>query len=97
MKQNIHPKYYPNAKIICACGASFEVGSTKPSIKIEICSACHPYFTKKDKFIDKAGRVDRYKAKLERYTKIAEEKEKRKKEKERKRKEAEFLLRARRR
>jgi large subunit ribosomal protein L31 len=95
--KNIHPKFYEKAEVVCACGNRFYIGSTKPSIKIEICSACHPYFTKKDKFIDKAGRVDRYKARLERYTKITEEKEKRKKEKERKRKEAELLLRSRKR
>ncbi len=65
MKQNIHPKYYEKAKVTCSCGAGFEVGSTEPEIKVEICSACHPFFTGKQKFVDTAGRIDRFKAKLE--------------------------------
>lgn len=95
--KEIHPKYYQKAEVVCACGNRFFVGSTKPSIKIEVCSACHPYFTGSAKFIDKSGRVDRFKEKLTSYEKMAEEKRKKEEEKERKRKEAEFLLRARRR
>lgn len=62
MKQNIHPQYYPNAKATCACGAKFEVGSTKQEIKVEICSKCHPFYTGKAQLLDIAGRVERFKA-----------------------------------
>ena len=65
MKKDIHPKYYKDAKITCACGATYETGSTKQTIKIEICSACHPYFSGQAKLIDTAGRVDRFKARME--------------------------------
>lgn len=64
MKAEIHPKYYEKAKVTCSCGNTFEVGSTMPEIKVEICSACHPFFTGKQKFVDTAGRIDRFKAKL---------------------------------
>jgi large subunit ribosomal protein L31 len=65
MKKDIHPPYYPNAKVRCACGAKFTVGSTKPEIQIEICSACHPFYTGKEKLIDVAGRVEKFKARKE--------------------------------
>ena len=60
MKKDIHPKYYPKAKITCACGNVMEVGSTVESISTEVCSACHPLYTGKQKFIDKAGRVEKF-------------------------------------
>lgn len=63
MKPNIHPKYYAEAKVTCACGNSFLTGSTKPEIKVEICSKCHPFFTGEMKFVDTLGRVDRFKQK----------------------------------
>ena len=59
MKKDIHPKY-GKATISCACGSSFETGSTKKNMKIEICSVCHPFFTGKQKIIDTAGRVERF-------------------------------------
>lgn len=59
MKKDIHPKY-EKAIISCACGNSFETGSTKKIMKVEICSACHPFFTGKQKIIDTAGRVERF-------------------------------------
>lgn len=62
MKKDIHPKYYPETKVHCACGNTFKVGSTKPEINIEICSKCHPFYTGKAKIIDVAGRVERFKA-----------------------------------
>ena len=65
MKKDIHPQYYPNAKVRCACGATFTVGSTKPEIQIEICSRCHPFYTGKEKLIDTAGRVEKFKARRE--------------------------------
>lgn len=65
MKQDIHPKYYPKAKVRCACGAKFEIGATKPELDVEICSKCHPFFTGKEKLIDTAGKVERFKARRE--------------------------------
>ncbi|MDW7652253.1 MAG: 50S ribosomal protein L31 [Bacillota bacterium] len=62
MKTKIHPKY-EKATVICACGNTFETGSTKKELKIDICSNCHPFFTGKQKFIDTGGRVERFKRK----------------------------------
>jgi len=62
MKEGIHPKY-GECTIVCACGNIVKTGSTKPEIKVEICSKCHPYFTGKQKFVDSAGMVDRFKKK----------------------------------
>ena len=64
MKKDIHPKYYPNAVVHCNCGATFKVGATKPEIQVEICSACHPFYTGKEKIIDTAGRVEKFKKRL---------------------------------
>ena len=65
MKKDIHPKYFKNAKTRCACGAVFEVGSTKESMEIEICSQCHPFYTGKTKIIDVLGRVEKFKKRME--------------------------------
>lgn len=65
MKSNIHPKYNENVKVTCSCGNSFETGSTIDKIEAEVCSACHPFYTGTAKFIDTAGRVDKFKAKME--------------------------------
>ena len=62
MKENIHPKY-ELSKVSCACGNSFETKSTVSQINVEICSSCHPFFTGKQKFVDTAGRVERFKKK----------------------------------
>ena len=64
MKQGIHPKY-DTIKVTCGCGNTFETRSTSGDINVEICSACHPFFTGKQKLVDTAGRVDRFKARLE--------------------------------
>lgn len=64
MKKNIHPKYYPNAKVTCACGNIFTIGSTKPEIEIEVCSTCHPFYTGQSKYIDTLGRVEKFQAKV---------------------------------
>jgi large subunit ribosomal protein L31 len=61
MKEKIHPKYYTDAQIVCACGNSFTTGSTKKTMKVEVCSKCHPFFTGKLKMVDTAGRVERFK------------------------------------
>ena len=60
MKENIHPGY-GECTVRCACGETFKTGSTKPEIRIEICSKCHPFFTGKQKLVDTGGRVDRFK------------------------------------
>ncbi len=62
MKKDIHPKYGA-AKVTCACGETFESGSTKKELRVEICSKCHPFFTGKQKFVDTSGRVDKFKKK----------------------------------
>lgn len=64
MKKNIHPQYFPKAKITCVCGNTLIVGSTIPETKVEICSACHPFYTGKEKLIDTAGRVEKFMKRL---------------------------------
>ncbi len=61
MKKDTHPEYNAKAKVTCACGNSFTVGSTSKELKVEICSNCHPFYTGKQKLMDTAGRVDRFK------------------------------------
>jgi large subunit ribosomal protein L31 len=65
MKKEIHPKYYPQAKVTCACGNVFYVGSTVSEMNVEICSKCHPFYTGKEQLIDTAGRIEKFKAKRE--------------------------------
>ncbi len=72
MKEGIHPKYF-NASARCACGNNFEVGATIEEISVEICSKCHPFFTGKQKLIDTAGRIERFRRK---YAKFEENKKK---------------------
>jgi len=64
MKNNIHPKYYPNCKVSCVCGNTFLTGSTEPEIKVELCSACHPFYTGKQKLVDTARRVEKFTSKV---------------------------------
>ncbi len=61
MKKDIHPPYYPNAKVTCTCGKTHTMGSTKPEIAIEVCSNCHPFYTGKEKLLDIGGRIERFK------------------------------------
>ncbi len=63
MKADIHPKYV-ECKVHCACGNTFQTRSTKADLHVDICSACHPYFTGKQKFVDTAGRVERFQKKF---------------------------------
>ena len=72
MKPKIHPKYFPNAKVICACGNSWTTGATVAEIKVDVCSACHPFFTGQQRIVDTAGQVDRFMKRLERTTETAE-------------------------
>lgn len=88
MKAKTHPKYYPQAKITCTCGASFTAGSTRPEIHVEICASCHPFFTGEMRYVDTQGRVEKFQtkqkvAKARDYVKKKEKKElKKAKEKE---------------
>ncbi len=60
--KDIHPKYY-EATVTCACGNTFTTGSTKENLKVEICSECHPFYTGKQKFVERGGRVEKFKKK----------------------------------
>ncbi len=66
MKKGIHPEYVI-ARVICACGNTFVTRSTKPEIRVEICSKCHPFFTGQQKYVDTEGRIDRFKRKYGQY------------------------------
>lgn len=66
MKDKIHPTYYADAKVSCACGNSFTTGATKKLIKVEVCSNCHPMFTGEQRIVDTAGRVERFKRRYRR-------------------------------
>lgn len=74
MKKDIHPKYYSEAKIICACGNIITTGSVKPEMKVEVCSACHPFYTGKKRLVDSTGRVDRFKKRMEKSEKMLADK-----------------------
>jgi large subunit ribosomal protein L31 len=63
MKAAIHPQWFNDAKVSCACGNTFTVGATKPEIKVDICSKCHPFFTGEMKFVDTQGRVEKFQEK----------------------------------
>ncbi len=63
MKTGIHPQYYDECQVTCACGHTFVTGSTVPKIKVEICAACHPFFTGQAKFVDSEGRIERFERK----------------------------------
>jgi large subunit ribosomal protein L31 len=66
MRKGIHPQYYPNAKVTCACGNSWETGSTQEVVKTEVCSKCHPFFTgQQSRLLDKEGQVDRFYRRLQ--------------------------------
>jgi large subunit ribosomal protein L31 len=65
MKKETHPTYYPDAKVECACGNTFTVGSTVKEISIELCSNCHPFYTGKQKLVDTARRVEKFQEKAQ--------------------------------
>lgn len=64
MKKGIHPPYFKEAKVTCACGNIFTVGSTMEKIRVELCSQCHPFYTGKQKFVDSARRVEKFREKV---------------------------------
>lgn len=63
MKANIHPKYFEQARVICACGNRFTTGSTMEEIRVELCNKCHPFYTGEQKFVDSASRIQKFKLK----------------------------------
>jgi large subunit ribosomal protein L31 len=73
MKPKIHPKY-GEATVTCACGAQFKTSSTRPTLKIDICSQCHPFFTGEQRIVDTAGRVDKFMRRLRKQQEQAETK-----------------------
>jgi large subunit ribosomal protein L31 len=60
MKPKIHPEYFNDAKVVCACGNTFTVGSTRKMMKVELCSKCHPFYTGEQRVVDTMGRVERF-------------------------------------
>ena len=71
MKKDIHPKYHNDATVICACGNTFKTGSVDAEIKTELCSACHPFYTGKQKLVDTARRVEKFQAKVSASAQVA--------------------------
>jgi large subunit ribosomal protein L31 len=61
MKEKIHPKFFDDAQVVCSCGNTFTIGSTKKSLRVELCSKCHPFFTGERRMMDTAGRVEKFK------------------------------------
>jgi large subunit ribosomal protein L31 len=70
MKEGIHPKYYPEATVICACGNTWKTGATKEVIHTDVCSACHPFYTGEQRIVDTAGQVERFMRRLEKKVEI---------------------------
>lgn len=88
MKKNIHPVYYNNSQVTCACGNIFTTGSTKSSITVEVCYKCHPFYTGEQRFLDTKGRVDTFLKKQEvakQYQSLTKPKKSKKEDKEQKR------------
>jgi large subunit ribosomal protein L31 len=73
MRPKIHPKYFTDARVICACGNTWTTGATVSEIKVDVCSACHPFFTGEQRIVDTAGQVDRFMRRLERTADTAEQ------------------------
>ena len=63
MKANIHPQYFEQAVVVCACGNRFTTGSTLAEIRVELCSKCHPFYTGEQRFVDSASRIQKFQAK----------------------------------
>jgi large subunit ribosomal protein L31 len=63
MKKDIHPEYFEDATVYCACGNTFKTGSTKEELRVEVCSECHPFYTGRQKFAERGGRVEKFKKK----------------------------------
>ena len=78
MKKDIHPKYYPEAKVICACGNTWTTGSTKSELRTDVCNKCHPFFTgQMQRLVDRGGQVERFTQRAERAGVLRKEAEER--------------------
>ncbi len=75
MKQDIHPKYYAEATVTCACGNSWTTGATQEEIRTDVCSACHPFYTGEQRIVDTAGQVERFMRRLEKRVELTEQEE----------------------
>jgi len=75
MKEGIHPKYYPEATVTCACGNTWTTGATQEVIRTDVCSACHPFYTGEQRIVDTAGQVERFMRRLEKKVEITEQEE----------------------
>ncbi len=84
MKTSIHPKYFEETKVVCACGATYNFGSTMPELKVEICANCHPFYTGQMKFVDTKGRVEAFRVKQANAKKVTSKTERRKAKRQKK-------------
>ena len=75
MKKDIHPAYYPEAKVVCACGNTWTTGATVEVVRTDVCSACHPFFTGEQRIVDTAGQVERFMRRLEKRVELADQEE----------------------
>ena len=75
MKEKIHPTYYPEATVFCSCGNSWTTGATQETIRTDVCSACHPFYTGEQRIVDTAGQVERFMRRLEKRGELAEQEE----------------------
>lgn len=83
MKDNIHPKFYPDTKVVCVCGNHFTIGSTQETIHVELCSDCHPFYTGQQKFVDSGSLIKKFQNKQQnaatyKQTKVKKREEERK-------------------
>lgn len=77
MKKGIHPEFYTDAQVICACGNTFITGATKKVIRTDVCSACHPFFTGEQRIVDTGGQVERFKRRIQKTEELSLKKEER--------------------
>ncbi len=82
MKEGIHPKWYPNARVICACGNTWTVGAAVEELRTDVCSTCHPFFTGEQRIVDTEGQVDRFIKRLEKRQESVDTTKKKKSRKE---------------
>ena len=75
MEEKIHPKYYSEATVFCSCGNSWTTGATQETIRTDVCSACHPFYTGEQRIVDTAGQVERFMRRLEKRVELADQEE----------------------
>lgn len=80
MKADIHPQYYPQARVICSCGETFTTGSTREEIHVQLCSKCHPFYTGQQRFVDTASLIDKFEKKRKEAKPLKAKKEKEEKD-----------------